>query len=160
LEADKRHPDYAVALTYATPEDAKFYVPPNVYVIGLMNTADRSLAFVDYALRRRFAFHRLTPAFATETFKNFLETRGVDGDIVTLICDRMIKINEVISADRRHLGPNYSVGHSYFCPQGTEENLGLDWYREIVNHEVIPLLAEYWFDDRQKLEAAINTLLG
>ena len=56
IEADKRKKQYAIKLTYSNEDDERFFVPENVYLIGCMNTADRSLAIVDYALRRRFRF--------------------------------------------------------------------------------------------------------
>ena len=77
IEADKRDPEYAVPLTYS-PEVEPFHVPANLYLIGMMNTADRSLAMVDYALRRRFSFHRLEPAFGTNQFRNYLNTAGCE----------------------------------------------------------------------------------
>ena len=99
IEADKRSPEYAVPLTYS-PDGEPFHVPENLFLIGMMNTADRSLAMVDYALRRRFAFVRLTPAFGTDQFSDFLLKAGVEEDLVNWIVDRLSDLNRRIREDR------------------------------------------------------------
>src|SRR5262249_44795942 len=128
IEADKRGPEYAVPLTYAKDADELFYVPENVYILGLMNTADRSLAMVDYALRRRFAFARLEPGFGTTQFVEWLTSKGVDDDLVRLIVARLSALNATIAADTRNLGPGFQIGHSFFCPTSTEEQIDRSWY--------------------------------
>ena len=84
IEADKRGPAHAIPLTYSRTGD-RFCVPDNVHVLGMMNTADRSLAMVDYALRRRFAFGMLTPAYGTDEFREHLLGAGVDRTLIDRI---------------------------------------------------------------------------
>ncbi len=150
IEADKRSEDYAVALTYADPADDRFHVPGNVHILGMMNTADRSLALVDYALRRRFAFESLQPAFGTdfgrEAFEKHLTGKGADPSLARRISDRIGKLNETISGDRE-LGPGFRIGHSYFVPRDDDDEEPSDaWYTHIVETQIAPLLREYWFD--------------
>ena len=159
LEADKRGPEYAVPLTYS-PEAEPFHVPANLYLIAMMNTADRSLAMVDYALRRRFAFIRLRPAFRTDEFSNFLIAAGVPEETVTRIVDRLSRLNETIRADRRNLGPGFEIGHSFFCPGDDDQTLDESWYEAIVRREVEPLLGEYWFDDPERVDKEVQALLA
>ena len=158
IEADKRDPEYAVPLTYS-PETEPFHVPANLYLIGMMNTADRSLAMVDYALRRRFAFHRLEPAFGTSQFRNHLIAAGVDEALVDRIVDRFLALNEKIREDRRNLGPGFEIGHSFFCPSDDDERLDESWYDAIVRQEIEPLLREYWFDRADQVDGEIRALL-
>ena len=112
IEADKRSEDYAVALTYSSQ---RFHVPENVYILGMMNTADRSLALVDYALRRRFAFETLAPAFGTEygraEFEEHLASKGTERELIARITSGMRDLNEKISGDPE-LGPGFEIGHS------------------------------------------------
>jgi hypothetical protein len=167
IEPDKRTADFAVPLAYPRErktnekEEAPFFVPPNVYLLGLMNTADRSLALVDYALRRRFGFIRLEPAFHNPRFKTFMVDRGVSDDLAQRIINRMTELNGEIAQDTKNLGPGFEIGHSYFCPTGEEDNCDSDWYEAIVNSEIEPLLREYWFDDTKgQVAATIARLLG
>ncbi|MDE2805516.1 MAG: AAA family ATPase [Gemmatimonadota bacterium] len=159
IEADKRGAEYAVPLTYSPSADP-FHVPPNLYLLGMMNTADRSLAMVDYALRRRFAFTRLLPAFATDQFSDFLHKHEVDEDLVNKIVDRLSALNERIRADRKNLGPGFEIGHSFFCPGDDDEGLDDSWYEAIVRREIEPLLREYWFDRPEHVEEQIRVLLA
>lgn len=140
LEADKRGPEHAVPLTYAGGLDETFYVPENLHIIGTMNTADRSLAMVDYALRRRFAFVSLAPGFG-DSFIKWLTARGATPELAAKICARVGELNVEISAER-DLGAGFCVGHSFFCPSNgcTPDEA---WYREIVEAEIAPLLEEY-----------------
>lgn len=156
LEADKRGADYAVSLTYSTSIENKFYLPANVYLIGTMNTADRSLAVVDYALRRRFAFINVIPSF-NEKFKKELTNLGVDEGIIQHIISKINTLNSVIASDN-NLGNGFRIGHSYFCtvPKGSGD---IDWYSGIVKHEIAPLLEEYWFDDEEKASNEISKLI-
>ena len=159
IEADKRSEDYAVALIYS---DKQFHVPENVYILGMMNTADRSLALVDYALRRRFAFETLEPAYGTAygriAFENYLTAKGADPDLVTRISDRMDKLNETIRNDKE-LGRGFQTGHSYFVP-GKGDEPSEDWYKHVVDTQIAPLLREYWFDSPQNVEKEVARLLG
>ncbi len=160
IESDKRGPEFAIPLTYASDRDETFFVPENLYVLGLMNTADRSLAMVDYALRRRFTFMRLRPAFGTDQFKTFLRGKGASDQLVHRIAARMRALNEHIASDTKNLGPGFEVGHSFFCPQGTEDRLDDDWYEDVISTEVEPLPREYWFDNPETVERLVSELLA
>ncbi|MBK7402680.1 MAG: AAA family ATPase [Myxococcales bacterium] len=157
IEADKRDPRYAVRLAYAKDAEPRFHVPPNVFVIGMMNTADRSLAFVDYALRRRFVFFDLEPAFGTDRFEAEMTRRGVEASLRKDIRERMSALNREIAEDAT-LGPGFQVGHSYFCMR--VDTYDEAWFKRIVDYEIEPLLREYWFDSPAKLERAIGALRG
>lgn len=159
IEADKRGPDHALSLTYGESAKDRFFVPENVYVIGLMNTADRSLAMVDYALRRRFAFHNLEPALSSVAFATHLESRGVQRATIARIRANVAKVNEVISADHQNLGAGFAIGHSYFCPVAPVADSDA-WYESIVHQELLPLLTEYWFDNPKKVKECETTLLA
>ena len=160
IEADKRATEFAVQLVYQKEDEQRFYIPGNVYLIGLMNLADRSLAMVDYALRRRFAFVTLRPQFGSPRFRNWLTMRNMESQLIDLIVSRMTALNEEISTHDL-LGENYQIGHSFFCPKG-ENFAGLDrgWFRAVVETEIAPLLDEYWFDDRQRAQEAKRNLLA
>ena len=147
IEADKRGSKNSLALTYSTSEEEQFYVPPNVYILGMMNTADRSLALVDYALRRRFAFEELKPLFGSSAFADFLMTGGAAPDLVAAVSARLQALNQAI-ADDQNLGPGFMIGHSYFCGNGCP--LKEKEYLSAIRHEIIPLLKEYWFDDPER----------
>ncbi len=147
IEPDKRGEDYALPLAYARPDEPPFSVPPNLFLLGLMNTADRSLAIVDYALRRRFAFHTLSPRYENEKFRNLLKRRGASDELIAIIVARMHALNAEISADRARLGPGYQIGHSFFVPSDVAQALDLAWYRRVITSEIGPLLDEYCFDN-------------
>lgn len=147
IEPDKRGPGWAVPLTYASGPSESFFVPPNCFLIGTMNTADRSLAMVDYALRRRFVFYDLAPAFDSEEFARYLAERGASDGLISLIVARMEALNKKIEADSANLGPGYRIGHSFFCPQDADVQLDLRWYRQIIGTEIGPIIREYWFDN-------------
>jgi 5-methylcytosine-specific restriction enzyme B len=157
IERDKRGPDFAVPLMYADQErgDEPFYVPENVFVLGLMNTSDRSLAVVDYALRRRFSFIPLVPQFDHPKFKAHLVGRRVPDSFADALISRLGRLNANIRADKR-LGDGFLIGHSFFCGPPAEAYEA--WYRAIVDHEITPLLREYWFDDPDKADAALKNL--
>lgn len=147
LEADKRGME--LTLTYSDDGET-FTIPPNVHFIGTMNTADRSLAMVDYALRRRFAFVDLSPAFAAEEscnkFRAHLKASAVPAATVERIVHGIGKINGEIREDLKNLGPGFMIGHSYFCTVDHEGD-DVQWLTRIVRYEIAPLLREYWFDD-------------
>ena len=153
IEADKRGPDHAIALTYGAPEE-RFSVPDNVHLLGLMNTADRSLAMVDYALRRRFAFQSLEPAYGTRQFREYLLVAEVDKDLVDRIVRNLSELNESIRGDK-DLGPGFQIGHSYFMPEGSPDE---QWYLGIVDTQIAPLLGEYWFDRPEQVNRHIKDL--
>jgi 5-methylcytosine-specific restriction enzyme B len=160
IEHDKRGKEFSVPLVYSHgQEDERFYVPSNLYLIGLMNMADRSLAMVDYALRRRFAFVNLSPQYESEIYSQWLLNRSMAPDLVSLIVERVSALNKTIREDPL-LGENYEIGHSFFCPKGDNfSGLRQNWYQSIVRTEIIPLLKEYWFDDSNKVAEAERRLL-
>ncbi|MBK9926625.1 MAG: AAA family ATPase [Anaerolineales bacterium] len=160
IEHDKRSPEFAVPLVYRNEGESRFYIPPNLYLIGLMNVADRSLAMVDYALRRRFVFTTLKPQYESDQYRQWLIDRSMSEELVNLIIERMTALNKEIKEDSL-LGENYQVGHSFFCPKG-DDFTGLDrsWYEGVVRTEIVPLLKEYWFDNQSKADDAERRLLA
>ena len=143
IEADKRGKDYAVRLQ-GTEEP--FYIPDNVYIIGMMNTADRSIALIDYALRRRFAFYTLEPAFESENFRDYMESKN--SVPFNLVIELISKLNDEI-ADDPLLGAGFKIGHSYFC---TDDPVDEKLLRDIILYEIKPLLSEYWVDDIDRVQ--------
>ena len=137
IEKDKR--ENSLQLLYS---DEKFYVPKNVYIIGMMNTADRSLAMLDYALRRRFAFYDLKPAFDQQKFIDY--RMSLDSTKFNSLIECVKKLNEAIRDDAS-LGEGFCIGHSYFCNLKEVSDSAL---KNIVEYELLPLLNEYWFDDQ------------
>lgn len=158
IEADKRGATHAVVPLYRRSPNERFSVPENLYVIGTMNIADRSLALVDYALRRRFAFVTLEPRYADLSYKRWAEDRQMPSTLLSRIVARMNALNGLIASDSQ-LGPAFRVGHSFFCPRGSDFS-GLDghWFDDIVDTEIIPLLEEYWYDAPEKVRAAAEAL--
>ncbi|WP_302175001.1 AAA family ATPase [uncultured Hydrogenophaga sp.] len=159
IEADKRGEEYAIPLAYsANPQDT-FHVPPNVHILGLMNTADRSLAMVDYALRRRFSFMDLEPGFASSLFADFLREHKASESLVHRLIEDMKSLNAEIEMDRANLGPGFRIGHSYFCQGMGTSGVTIDWYRQVIDTEILPLLREYWFDAPEKWDEWARRLL-
>ena len=158
IEADKRGSDWQISLAYSETED-KFSVPENVYLLGLMNTADRSLAVVDYALRRRFVFQRLLPQFDSKKFHAHLCSIGISKNLTRLIQERFIKLNETIEKDQINLGRGFCIGHSFFCEKLDRNHSENDWYKLIIETEVVPLLEEYWFDNPERVKSSREDLL-
>jgi len=158
IEPDKRGKEYAIPLTYSQDSEEKFHIPENLYLIGMMNTADRSLAMVDYALRRRFRFITLQPEFSSKVFQQFLIERGAKKELVKKIVNRMTTLNQVISLETRNLGPGYQIGHSYFCP-GDDITPDEEWYQRVIKAEIVPLIQEYWFEDEEKVKEQEFNLL-
>jgi 5-methylcytosine-specific restriction protein B len=140
IEADKRGNE--LLLLYS---EEKFSVPKNIYIIGTMNTADRSLAILDYALRRRFAFYGLKPAFQSEGFRKY--RKGLNNQKLDNLIDSVERLNEKIASDDS-LGEGFCIGHSYFCNLEEFDDQVLSG---IVEYELIPLLREYWFDEPDKV---------
>lgn len=136
IESDKRNDDVSLAYT-----GEPFFVPDNVYIIGMMNTADRSLAMIDYALRRRFSFVPMRPQFSNDKFKQLI-AENPDSRIKSLV-DCVVLLNEAIRQDIG-LGEGFEIGHSYFC--------GSMSAADIVEFELKPMLREYWYDDQDKVE--------
>ena len=133
-----------------------FSVPENLYIIGMMNTADRSLAMIDYALRRRFSFFEMEPGFNSEGFTNYQKAFG--NESFNALIDQIKVLNKEITEDKS-LGRGFQIGHSYFC--GREEK-GVDdeWMRSVVEFDILPMLGEYWFDEPTKLQRWEKNLRG
>lgn len=131
-----------------------FTVPGNLYIIGMMNTADRSLAMIDYALRRRFAFYEMEPAFEAQGFIE--EVSENDSSQLQSLIEAMRHLNHEIESDTS-LGKGFRIGHSYFCgmESGSTEELS-----DIVDLEIVPMLEEYWFDDEERVASWRNRLEG
>lgn len=155
IEADKRGEGYSLSLTYSNDND-RFYVPENVHIIGTMNTADRSLAIVDYALRRRFSFVSIEPAFSSFKLSNYLENCGINHTLLEKITRNFTKLNNAIQNDHR-LGAGFKIGHSYFTSNINSENQE-QWYKNIIDMEIEPLIREYWFDDEETAEKQLSNL--
>lgn len=151
IEADKRSKKYAIKLTYSE-DDEKFYVPENVYIIGCMNTADRSLAIVDYALRRRFAFCTIRPEFNDE-FKLFLVSKGISENNVNGIVAKVNAANKMIATIDKGL----EIGHSYFCQTEGASDFAA-WWSDVCEYELFPYVREICFDDEDLCDNIINTL--
>ena len=144
IESDKRDQENVI-LPYSKEQ---FTVPSNLYIIGTMNTADRSLSMVDYALRRRFAFYSVAPAFSKSKFKEYLlEKNHLDENQATEICNKFNRLNNLIKDD---LGKGFEIGHSYFVDSIETSNYQ-ESYNDIINYEIKPLIEEYWFDDENKV---------
>lgn len=147
IEKDKR--GEKIKLLYS---NEWFTVPQNVRIIGMMNTADRSLALMDYALRRRFAFFDFAPAFFSEGFKNYLAEKN--SQKLESLITAVESLNNTISSDES-LGDGFRIGHSYFCTDGEITD---EWLKSVVEYEVIPLIKEYWFDEPTKVRDWSATL--
>nr|WP_249135237.1 AAA family ATPase [Bradyrhizobium sp. AUGA SZCCT0222] len=144
IERDKRKKDFAVELAYSTDDDEPFFIPSNIHILGLMNTADRSLALVDYALRRRFEFFDIGPGFDTKQFYDFMIASKIPEALVGHIRQVFGDLNKAIGEDR-DLGPGCMIGHSDFCDLPGED-AAEDAYNHRVEHKIVPLLREYWYE--------------
>ena len=133
-----------------------FYVPENLYIIGMMNTADRSLALIDYALRRRFSFFEIEPAFTSDGFLHY--QAALDNETFNALVEQIKKLNLEIKNDPV-LGPGFRIGHSYFCLDAPAA-CTTDWMCSVVEFDILPTLAEYWFDAPDKLQVWKDKLLG
>ena len=154
IESDKRSPRYALKLTYSEADSPKFYVPENVYVIGCMNTADRSIAIVDYALRRRFAFCPIEPELG-ESFKAFLCSE-LSKEFVEKICNKLNRVNTIIR-ESSSLGKGLEIGHSYFCQISSVDDEE-EWWRSICKYELFPYLQEICFENEELCNELCNIL--
>lgn len=150
IEADYR--DESIQLAY---NKQRFAVPSNLYIIGMMNTADRSLAMIDYALRRRFCFYKMQPAFRSQGFRKFQTV--LNSPLLNNVIEHIEQLNEVICADPS-LGEGFAIGHSYFCVLKPTHDLA-NQINEIVRYDIIPMLEEYWFDDQKTLKEQTDRLL-
>ena len=149
IEADYR--DEKATLAYTGSD---FSVPKNLHIIGMMNIADRSLAMIDYALRRRFSFFDIEPAFDSEGFSNY--QKEFSNKTFNELIEKIKKLNEAIAQDQS-LGKGFCIGHSYFC---NAEECTLEWMKDIVEFDIFPMLSEYWFDDESKLNEWKDILYG
>jgi 5-methylcytosine-specific restriction protein B len=156
IEADKRGEQFSLPLTYSETADERFWIPHNLHMIGTMNTADRSLALVDFALRRRFLFVTLAPEFG-DRFRKALQVQGVPVNMIDRIIQRVTTLNQSIISEK-DLGPGFQVGHSFFSTFVKGEDVEA-WYHRVIEHEIRPLLHEYWFDSPKKADDEIQKLL-
>ena len=131
-----------------------FSVPKNLYIIGMMNTADRSLAMIDYALRRRFSFFEVEPGFDSEGFIHY--QNSMNNETLNELVNKVKDLNREISLDKS-LGKGFCIGHSYFCGRDVVTD---EWLHSIVDYDILPMLSEYWFDDANKLQRWENILQG
>lgn len=145
IEADYR--DQPLQLAY---NKQRFSVPSNLYIIGMMNTADRSLAMIDYALRRRFSFFEIKPGFETEAFNNDISKLEISN--LKELINAIIELNKVITDDDS-LGSGFCIGHSYLCNLNSDSDL-----ESIVEYDIIPMLREYWFDNDDKFNQEAQKL--
>ncbi len=159
LEADKRNLREVLQLSYRRNHNERVYVPDNLYIIGTMNVADRLLALVDFALRRRFAFVDLEPSLGDAWLDWASDHGGMNREVLEEIRDRLLDLNKTIAADAA-LGRQFQVGHSFVTPPAGERVLDArTWFRQILETEIGPLLKEYWFDELDKAETARTRLL-
>lgn len=148
IENDKRGDSLTLAYS-----KLPFSVPENLYIIGLMNTADRSLAIIDYALRRRFSFVDIMPAFDNFKFKEYQSK--LNSSYFDNLINKIVELNEDIKEDPS-LGEGFMIGHSYFC---NLKAANVNELKLIVKYDIIPTLKEYWFDDENKFNEWKNKLL-
>lgn len=149
IERDYR--GYEITPAYG---EAPFCVPSNLYIIGMMNTADRSLAMIDYALRRRFSFFNMEPGFDSAGFISY--QKSLASDTFDGLVQKIKELNTEISKDRS-LGPGFCIGHSYLTGRDACDD---EWLREVVDYDILPMLAEYWFDDATNVTRWENILHG
>lgn len=142
--------EQSVTLAYG----GKMKVPENLYVIGMMNTADRSLALMDHALRRRFRYFEMYPGFDTDGFKAM--QKAYSNRTYDRLIEMVKELNRAIRDDDS-LGEGYQIGHSHFC---TKSACTDEWLRRVVSYDIIPTLKEYWFDDKKSLNKWKDALLG
>lgn len=140
--------DYRGEQTLLAYSQEAFSVPKNLYLIGMMNTADRSLAMIDYALRRRFSFFEMAPGFTSERFKAYAES--IQNETFDEVVGQLIRLNKEISDDPA-LGKGFRIGHSYLCTRDEQSDIS-EWLRSVVEYDILPTLQEYWFDDGERLE--------
>lgn len=163
IEGDKRSDKWAVRLPYS---GRTFWVPENLFILAMMNTADRSISLVDYALRRRFGFIDIKPGFDRPQFRKLLLERGVVNEMIDKIITKLSKLNEYI-LNIPQLGAGFTIGHSYFIPdaelfkkdsQDLHEHID-EWFFNVIKYEIKPLIEEYFFDDPSTADELISSLL-
>ena len=148
IETDKRGKEHPLKLVYG---GKPFYIPDNLHIIGMMNTADRSLAMIDYALRRRFSFYTMQPAFENADQNGFGDYMAdIQCELYHSVIAKIRELNHAIRHDST-LGKGFEIGHSYFAPEN-KSDIDDEWVRGVVEYEIIPLIEEYWFDDDKKAD--------
>ena len=145
IENDYR--DKPIQLSY---RDESFSVPDNLYIIGMMNTADRSLAMIDYALRRRFCFFEMKPGFESPQFEEYIKSKTIPH--LDQLVKAIVELNKVIESDDS-LGAGFCIGHSYLCNLDNRTDL-----KNIVEYDIIPMLREYWFDNNDRFNQEAQKL--
>jgi len=156
IEGDKRGTEYNVKLSYSHED---FHVPENLYIIGLMNTADRSLAIIDYALRRRFVFYTVVPGYKTQSFKGYLQK--FESERFNKLIEAVDRLNVEVIKEDKTLGKDYQIGHSFFCnldPVKMKNGYDKNELEMIIECEIEPLLYEYWFDQGDKAAEEVQKL--
>lgn len=153
IESDKRSKEWSVNLTYS---DLRFYIPDNLFIIGTMNTSDKSLTIVDYALRRRFAFIDIKPAYSSKKMRDYLVNNELlNSHMADKILKAFIELNQYLT---EKLGSGFVIGHSYFINQFKDsDNIEIS-YNNILNFEIKPLLEEYFFDDQNFINEAFDII--
>ena len=161
IESSKRNKKDSIQLCYPD-SDGKYvevFVPDNLYILGTMNLADRSLALVDMAFRRRFAFFDLEPNLNSAWKKYVVNEMNMDRSIAENIQLSIGNLNNEISNDSR-LGKQFQIGHSFFTPTVSIKNKdSKSWFNEVVESEIKPLLEEHWFDAPEEVEKSIKKLI-
>lgn len=142
---EKDYREEKMTLAYSAQE---FYVPKNLHIIGMMNTADRSLAMIDYALRRRFSFFELKPGFESDGFKK--QKHLFDNEKYNKLVSTIIELNKAIVKDDS-LGAGFEIGHSYLC-LSDKDKLTNEWLNSVVLYDILPTLQEYWFDNKEAVK--------
>lgn len=160
LENDKRRSNEALQLTYRNSPNERIHIPENLYVIGTMNTADKSLAILDFAFRRRFAFTTLAPLF-NEKWRDWL---GANFNVTLAKSEKLQfaidALNRSIREDQ-NLGKSYEIGHSYFTPSNSQDLQDFDlWVRQVLNNEIAPTLSEYWYDNPSRAAEEVDKFFG
>ena len=161
---DKDHRGESIKLANSDEEYKEFEIPENVYIIGLMNTADRSLAMLDIALQRRFKFIPLKPAFDTKSFKIY--QKSLNNDLFNNVIGCIVDLNETI-AKNSALGEGFCIGHSYFCISKERNKTEYEeclkdikaWLKNVIHYEIIPILRAYCFDEKETFDRLSNPLL-
>ena len=159
IEADKRTKEFGVTLQHRPSDPEGFFVPENVYIIGTMNLADRSLTGMNVAMRRRFGFVDLKPQFGESVFEKWLrDETDMPSEMQRSINSKLVVLNNEIAKDPS-MSKHYAVGHSFFCPSdGEPVDDWSEWYETVIEYQIRPLLEEYWFDNETKAENQVTKL--
>ena len=151
IENNYRGEKHEIRLAY---NDEYFFVPEKLHIIGMMNTADRSLAMIDYALRRRFSFFDIVPGFDSDGFKKYQEK--LKDETFNKVIDAIKALNSEIAEDDS-LGQGFCIGHSYFCNKEPDVKM---WLENVIKYDIEPMLREYWFDNTEKFKKETSQLLS